>query len=214
MANTYKFTGSDGVDRTFVGERPPTDEEMAQIVSSKASSPAPDRFDAARSAATGIATAAGNMPAIASQLATVPNIQQTGSMIGRVIGGVSPIVGGAVAGAKAYGPAGAIGGALMGVAGAAKGAWAGGRTGWFTGSLVQKLAAPAASALEAVAPFLEPLGYAPALQGLVKVPGFENLSTHDLITMPDDKLNALAKEAGLPPSQPNVIRSTLRMFLK
>lgn len=31
MADTYKFTGKDGVQRSFVGDRPPTPEEMAGI---------------------------------------------------------------------------------------------------------------------------------------------------------------------------------------
>lgn len=41
MPDTYIFTGKDGIERSFVGDHPPTDEELAQIEHAEA--PAPKR---------------------------------------------------------------------------------------------------------------------------------------------------------------------------
>ena len=50
--------------------------------------------------------------------------------------------------------------------GAAGGAWAGGKAGWFTGRLAQRLAAPVASAYDAVSPYLPALAPFGAAQGV------------------------------------------------
>lgn len=41
MPDTYKFTGKDGAERTFVGDRPPTDAEMASLEKGEAPKSAP-----------------------------------------------------------------------------------------------------------------------------------------------------------------------------
>lgn len=87
-----------------------------------------------------------------------PAVPRVTAAAGRVLGGLAPIVGGA--------SQAGLGGAAIGMAGSANGAWAGGKTGWFTGKMLQRLAHPVASGLEAVAPYAQALGTLSGAQGV------------------------------------------------
>ncbi len=88
MPDSYVFTGKDGVERTFIGDRPPTTEERARLESVDKASAKPK---------TWTDTAVNALPAI-------------GATAGGIIGGV----GGTVAGMGIGGVPGAAGGAGLG----------------------------------------------------------------------------------------------------
>lgn len=155
---------------------------------------------------TGVAVAGGKVATdvasgMASELATNPNVPSAAAKVGRVLGGVAPIVGGAAKGG--------VGGAAIGMAGAAQGAWAGGKTGWFTGKLAQKLAGPVAAGLEAAAPLVAPLGYAPALQGDQTEQAL-GASVEEFRKLPQmEQVSRLMKNLGLPQSA--AVRAVLNL---
>lgn len=91
-----------------------------------------------------LAATSAAIPAVANglmELATNPGVAKAGSLVGQLVGGVE----------------GAMHGGPMGAAG---GVWTGGKAGWFTSKLMQRLASPAASVAEKVAP------YAPTLMSI------------------------------------------------
>ena len=88
-----------------------------------------------------VATAGAVVPMAARaamEVATNPGVPKAASLAGQVVGGIE----------------GAMHGGPMGAAG---GVWTGGKAGWFTGKLAQRLAAPIASAMEAVKPYAQTL---------------------------------------------------------
>jgi hypothetical protein len=93
------------------------------------------------------------------RLATSPAVPRTAATIGRITGAIGPAAGEVIAGNV---PAGI---ALLGNAG--KTAWSGGKAGWFTGKLLQRAAAPVASALEKLTPYAQGLSTLSGVQGVL-----------------------------------------------
>lgn len=87
MADTYQFTGKDGVSRSFVGDRPPTPEEMAGIEKAESKAPARTWTDTAVDAIPTVAAGAGGL---------IGGLG--GSVLGVGVGGVPGAMGGAAVG--------------------------------------------------------------------------------------------------------------------
>jgi len=146
-----------------------------------------------KSGTVAASTASKLAPAVTSaveQVATNPYVPKVGSVVGQVVGGIQ--------------------GAMRSPLDAAGGAWAGGKAGWFTGKLLQKLAAPAATALEAIAPLLEPLGYGPALQGIVNVPGISDIPIRDFLKLPQAEQQKRLSDAGFAPQHASWVSMKLK----
>lgn len=124
----------------------------------------------------------------AAEIATNPNAAKIGSAIGRTIGGLSPII------ANPLNP--------MSYIAAPGAAWAGGKGGWFGAKMLQSVAGPVATAAEKIAPVVEGLGYAPALQGDMTTQAlgmsqsdFQKLAKLDQINLFVSKLGLSVSEA-------------------
>jgi hypothetical protein len=85
--------------------------------------------------AAAISQALPSVANVAAEFGTNPNVPKIAANIGRAVGGMTSL------------PAGQSGfGSIQ------KGAYAGGKSGWFTGKMLQDLARPASTAMEAAAP--------------------------------------------------------------
>lgn len=171
------------------GGTPSLENAFAEAVGT---SPAP-----ASKASVLTAAAARSAPVITrtvEEVATNPSVPKAGSVVGQIVGGIQ--------------------GAVRSPLDAAGGAWAGGKAGWFTGKLAQKLAAPVATALEAIAPFVEPLGYAPALQGKINVPGLSDIPVRDFLKLPKSEQDQRLQAAGFAPPHASWLALKLRTLLQ